>query len=79
MSDVSLEVVEITDHDDGSCTIEVDMDFNTMMRFAKIGLMYVLKSKAMEAIDGHTDAEGEAVPNAGTGSDNDLPEEFPGF
>ena len=46
MSEVILEVIDIKDNDDGSATIIVDMDQETLKIFAGIGITKALKDSA---------------------------------
>lgn len=42
----SFIVDKVEDHEDGSCTIHVDMDMETLKTFAAIGLKKVLLDEA---------------------------------
>ena len=79
MTKAAVEVVSVTDHPDGSCTLVIDMDVEAMKVFAIIGLHQVLIEKAKEVIDGHIDPEGAKDAGTGKGSDTDFHEQFPGF
>ena len=46
-----LEVLDIKDNDDGSATITVDMDQETLKTFAGIGILKVLKDSAEDIIN----------------------------
>jgi len=41
-----IEVVSMTDHEDGSATIVFDMDAESLKKFAEIGLLKVLTDHA---------------------------------
>ena len=45
-----LEVLNIEDNDDGSATIIVDMDQETLKKFASIGIIKVLKDSVEDII-----------------------------
>jgi len=68
----NFEVVSITDNDDGTAKVVLEMDIETLKVFAAIGLMEVFRKKAMEELDGHSDAEGAADPASGEGGGSDL-------
>lgn len=55
---MTIEVVKMTDNSDGSCDIELKLDAETIFKLAKIGLEYLIKKKAEEIVDGHTDPTG---------------------
>ena len=67
-----FEVVSIVDNDDGTATVVLEMDLDTLKTFASIGLMEVFRAKAMEANGGHSDAEGADDEASGEGSDNSV-------
>ena len=46
-----LEVLNIEDNDDGSATLTVDMDQETLKKFASIGIIKVLKDNAEDIIN----------------------------
>ena len=68
----SFEVVSITDNDDGTANVVLEVDLETLKVFASIGLMEVFRAKAMEANGGHSDAERTADPASGEGGGSDL-------
>jgi hypothetical protein len=41
-----IEVIDMTEHDDGSATITFEMDRETTITFAKFGLLQALKDAA---------------------------------
>ena len=49
----SIEVVSITDTEDGGATVVVDMDYDTMKLFAKKGVYQALVDAAKRANDEH--------------------------
>lgn len=55
---MTIEVVKMTDNSDGSCDIELELDAETILKLAKIGLEYLMKKKAEEIVNGHTDPTG---------------------
>ena len=79
MTKLSVVVEDIEDHEDGSCTIQFEMSAEAVKFFAAIGLQKVLADKAMEVINGHTDAEGAGDAGAGEGGADPLSGDFPGF
>ena len=48
---MKLEVVDIKDNDDGSCTITLDMENEAIQKFASIGVLKALTDAAKEIID----------------------------
>lgn len=74
-----LEIVSIRDNEDGSVSIALDMDLETLKIFASIGLLEVFKSKVDEVFDGHSDPEGTADPASGREGVDPLSGDFPGF
>ena len=79
MNTKTIEVVNIADHEDGSCTVEFYMSVEAMKVFATIGLHQVLIEKAKEITDGHSDAERTADADSGETGGTDFHEQFPGF
>ena len=47
---MKLEVIEIVDHADGSATITFDMDRETLLTFAKFGILQTLTDAATKMI-----------------------------
>lgn len=45
-----IEVNEIVDHDDGSATIKVTVDYDTLVNFARIGLLNTIKEAAEKVL-----------------------------
>jgi len=79
VSEKTIEVVSIADHEDGSCTVEFWMSVETLKTFAAIGLHQVLIEKAKEITDGHSYAERTADADSGETGGTDFHEQFPGF
>lgn len=79
MTKKTFTVEAIEDHEDGSCTIQFDMSAEALKFFAAIGLQKVLTDKAMEVIDGHTNAERAGDEGTGEGGVDPLSGDFPGF
>ena len=74
-----FEILDITDNDDGTANVTLEMGIETLKVFAAIGLMEVFKEKAKEALDGHPDSEGAANSAAGREGVDPLSGDFPGF
>lgn len=68
----TIEIVSVRDNDDGSVSIAVDMDIESLKVFASIGLLEVFKSKAMEVINGHTNPEGSGNAETGDSGHSDI-------
>jgi hypothetical protein len=47
---MKFDVVEIVDQEDGSAKMIIDMDNETMVAFAKIGILHTLEKAAEKAI-----------------------------
>ena len=47
----TIEVVSVTDHDDGSATILMDLSPDALIAFAKIGLHHALTEAAKREAD----------------------------
>jgi len=45
-----IEILEITDNDDGSANVTLEMDHDAVMIFAKIGLLKVLTDTANDVL-----------------------------
>ena len=52
-----ITVEKITEHDDGSCTIAFNVDNETLIQFAQIGLLKVLTDAASETVDIHSNQQ----------------------
>lgn len=48
---MKFEVIDIKDSEDGSAILTVDMDEDTLKRFASIGLLKVLKDAAIDTLE----------------------------
>ena len=46
-----IKVTRVTDHPDGTATIEMEMDESTLFFLAKIGMMHLIESAAGEVLD----------------------------
>lgn len=46
-----IEVIKVVDNEDGSATVEFDMDEDSLRVFAKIGVLKALSDAAKEAVD----------------------------
>lgn len=51
---------EFVEHEDGSATITVTMDYDTLLLFARKGLLATLKEAADKVIDENVTTEEEA-------------------
>ena len=50
---MKFDVLNMNELADGSLLVEVNMDYDTMRMFAKIGMMKVLNDAASKAVDEH--------------------------
>ena len=50
-----IEIDEIVDHDDGSATFTVTMDYDTLVNFARLGLLNTLKEAAEKVLNEEKD------------------------
>lgn len=48
---VDLKVDDIVDHDDGSATITITMSYDTLLMFARKGILITLKEAAEKIIE----------------------------
>lgn len=46
---MKIDVTEVIDHEDGSCTITFDLETETLNTFARIGLLKVLTDAANDS------------------------------
>ncbi len=53
LSKGKFDIVGMDEHDDGSLTMAVNMDYDTLLLFAKIGMMKVIEDAANRAIADH--------------------------
>ena len=54
---MKFEVIEIIDQDDGSARMIVDMDYETIIAFAKIGVIHSLERAAEKTIEEYAEDE----------------------
>lgn len=54
---MKLEVLEITDLDDGTARIMIDTDYESILTFAKIGIIKALTDSLEESDEYHSEAE----------------------
>lgn len=76
---IDINITKVTDHPDGTATIEMEMDEGTLFFLAKIGMMHLIESAAGEALDGYPDTEGDGNADARDGRDSELFGEIPGL
>jgi hypothetical protein len=76
---INVDITRVTDHPDGTCTIEFETDENTLMLLAKIGMQHLIEAAAGKALDGYPDAEGDGNADARDDRDSDLFGEIPGL
>ena len=76
---INVDITRVTDHPDGTCTIEFETDEHTLMLLAKIGMQSLIEAAAGKVLDGYPDAEGSEDGRAGEGRDQDLFGEIPGL
>lgn len=75
---VDFDIVDLVDNGDGSMTLRVDMNMETLKIFAGIGLIKAMKDEAERAIkDGYFDTEGTGDTEAGTPSGGPVSRELP--
>ena len=74
---INVDITRVTDHPDGTCTIEFETDEHTLMFLAKIGMQHLIEVAAGKALDGYPDAEGTNNGRAGEDGDQDLSKEIP--
>lgn len=46
----TFDIVSMTEHDDGSLSMLVDMDYDTIVKFAKIGILKTLEEAANKVL-----------------------------
>ena len=51
MNSPKIDIVEIKENEDGSCTVVFDMDSDLVVHFAKIGLLKVLLDAAKDIVE----------------------------
>lgn len=76
---IKLNITKVTDHPDGTATIEFETDESTLLFLAKIGMQTLIESAAGKVLDGYPDAEGDGNADPRDGRDSDLFGEIPGL
>lgn len=76
---ISIDITKVTDHPDGTATIEFETDQHTLILLAKIGMQTLIEVAAGKVLDGYPDAEGDGDSTARDGGDSDLFGEIPGL
>lgn len=74
-----INIERMSENSDGSLDIIVNMDQDSLILFAKIGMMKLLEDAAKRVNDGYLDAKGARDERAGEGSVDPLSGDFPGF
>lgn len=74
---INVSVTKITDHPDGTATLEMEMDEYTLYFLAKIGVMTLIENAAKETLDGYPDPEGDGDADARARRDSELFGEIP--
>jgi hypothetical protein len=74
---IKIDITKVTDHPDGTATIEFETDQNTLILLASIGMQTLIEVAAGKVLDGYPDAEGTEDGRAGEGGDQDLSKEIP--
>lgn len=60
---MKMDVIAISDNDDGSATLTLDIDYETLKAFAKIGILKVLTDEANKVIKEHENEFSEDSSN----------------
>ena len=63
---INVDITRVTDHPDGTCTIEFETDEKTLILLAKIGmqsLIEVAAGKALNEYDGGDNCEADLAGN----------------
>ena len=76
---INIDITKVTDHPDGTATIEFEADQDTLILLAKIGMRTLIDVAAGKVLDGYTDAEGNGDSTARDGGNSDLFGEIPGL
>ena len=76
---IKLDITKVTDHPDGTATIEFETDESTLLFLAKIGMQTLIETAAGKVLDGYPDAEGDGNADARDGRDSELFGEIPGL
>lgn len=77
MTDV--KVTRVTDHPDGTCTVEMEMDEHVLFFLARVGMMHLIETEANRVLDGYPNTEGDGNAEARAGRDSELFGEIPGL
>lgn len=54
---IKIDITKVTDHPDGTATIEFDTDQNTLILLASIGMQTLIEVAAGKVLDEYPDAE----------------------
>lgn len=63
---IDFTVTKVTEHPDGSATIEMEMDKHTLVFLAQIGILHLIESaagKVLDGYDGGNDGEADVAGN----------------
>lgn len=74
---IDIAVTKVTDHPDGTATLEMEMDEHTLIFLAKIGILHLIESAAGKVLDGYSDTEGDGNADPRNGRDSELFGEIP--
>ena len=55
---INVDITRVTDHPDGTCTIEFETDEHTLMLLAKIGMQTLIEAAAGKELGKYPDEEG---------------------
>lgn len=75
----AVTVEKITEHEDGSMTIELEMGEDMLVFLAKLGMLELIRKAAEREIDGYSNPEGSGDGYARGSRDQDLFGEIPGL
>lgn len=76
---IKMEITQVTDHPDGTVTMQFETDQETLIFLAKIGMLHLIEAAAGKVLDGYPDAEGDGNADARDDRDSDLFGEIPGL
>ena len=76
---MKLDITKLTDHPDGTVTIEFETDESTLLFLVQIGMQSLIEVAAGKVLDGYPDPEGDGNADARDGRDSDLFGEIPGL
>jgi hypothetical protein len=54
---MNMDITNISDNEDGSVTVTLDIDYESLKTFAKIGILKVLSDEANRVIEEHGQEE----------------------